>query len=180
MLGLCFHWNLFFVCISSWSSGAASEEAGWKVFGKNCSALLFLLIKEICVLDVSVVPEDSKGVTCLVRGVPGMRNLGHLWFYYLEHWLHFYILEEWQLARVQQRLQCFSTVACPWFLHTIARQHRLSPVPIFLALLVMELWVGRGVAGLGQGVLWEPLSHRNLSPLTVPHEEKRAAACIYA
>ena len=59
------------------------EEAGWKAFGKNgesCSKVLLLLIKAICVAALSVVPEDSKEVICLVRGVPGMRDLGHLWF----------------------------------------------------------------------------------------------------
>lgn len=30
------------------------------MFGKNCRTVLLLLIKEICVLAVSVVPEDSK------------------------------------------------------------------------------------------------------------------------
>lgn len=73
--------------ISSQNSGAASEEAGWKAFGKdgkNCSTVLLLLIKEICVLAVSVVPEDSKEVTCHVRRVSGMSDLGHLWFCCLE------------------------------------------------------------------------------------------------
>ncbi|OPJ85613.1 hypothetical protein AV530_001803 [Patagioenas fasciata monilis] len=37
--------------------------------------VLLLLIKEICVLAVSVVPENSKEATHLVRGVPRMRDL---------------------------------------------------------------------------------------------------------
>lgn len=65
-----------------------------------------------------------------------------------------YILEERQLAHGQQRLQPFSMVACLWFLHTLGRQHRLSPVLLVLALLVTKPRVGGGVAGLGQGVPW--------------------------
>lgn len=50
-----------------------------------------------------------------------------------------YILEERQLARGQQRLQPFSMLACPSFFHTIARQRRLSPVLVALALLITKL-----------------------------------------
>lgn len=55
--------------------------------GKNCSTTLLLFIKEVFVLAVSVVPEDSKEVTCHVRGVPGMKGLGRLWFCCLEEHL---------------------------------------------------------------------------------------------
>ncbi|TRZ18047.1 hypothetical protein HGM15179_009050 [Zosterops borbonicus] len=53
---------------ASASNGPASEEAGWKVLGRNgksCHAVLFLFAKEIYVFVISVVPEDSKGVITL-------------------------------------------------------------------------------------------------------------------
>lgn len=43
--------------------------------GRMGRTVLLLLIKEVCVLAVSVVPENSKEVTCLVRGAPRMRDL---------------------------------------------------------------------------------------------------------
>lgn len=60
--------------LSSASSGSASEEAGWKVFGKNemnCRAVLFLSVKEIYVFVICVLPEDSQGVITLSQECQG-------------------------------------------------------------------------------------------------------------
>lgn len=50
-----------------------------------------------------------------------------------------YVLEELWLACGQQRLEPFSIVACPWFLHTFTRWLRLSPVLVVIALIITKL-----------------------------------------
>lgn len=111
--------------------------------------VFFLFIKEICVLAVSVVPEDSKEATCLVRGVPG--DLGICGF------------AMWNSIRLHfgRPTACTWSADCNLFPRLLApgfctplEDSTDSSVLLVLALLVTKPCVGGGFAGLGQGMPW--------------------------
>lgn len=61
-----------------------------------------------------------------------------------------YLLEERQLVCGQRRMQPLSTFACPWILHSMARQQRFFPVFLVLALLVVKLLEEEVLLGWGK------------------------------
>lgn len=141
----------FSVALSCASSGPSSEEAGWKMLGRNGKSwhdVLLLFAKEIYAFVICVVPENSKGVITLSDECQGWGIWDICAFAtWKSTWSPFVRMT----ACVWSAQNAISFHVClPLDFAHMSRQQRFFPVFLVLALLVAKALEEEVLLGWGK------------------------------